>query len=341
MYKVKQIKNKEKWEQFVKNKEFSLFVQSPKYGEFYENREEEYWIFGIFKDGDLIGGSLVVSTHAKRGDFLYLPYGPILETKKKEKAMNELISYISEFASEKGFDFIRVSPFMDNNEENKELLDNVGLRPSPMHILAETSWVLDITKKEKRLMMNMKKNHRNMVRRCMREDVKIEVREDKEALKELNDMHDIVAERHDFERFPRDYINKEFKVFNQEKEAYIYHAYLPNGELDSSSIIIFYGNMAVYRHSASLRKNNKLSTSYLIQWEAIKEAKSRGMDWYNFWGIAPDDADSDHPFYGITRFKKGFGGQKKDLMHCHDRPISYKYWFNWLIESVRRYNRGF
>ena len=340
MYTVKQVKDQNKWEDFVMSQEFSPFVQSYKYGNFYENKGENSWIFGLFKEDKLIGGSLVVSTHAKRGDFLYLPYGPLIDF-DNEEALQTFFTKLKDFAKEKGFDFLRVSPIVEDNEQNKKALEGCGLRSAPMHILAETSWILEPEGDDQELIMNMKKNHRNMIRRCMREDVKIEKRTDDEALKELNDMHDVVAERHDFERFPREYINKEFKEFAEDDQAVIYHAYLPNGELDSSSIIMFYGNMGVYRHSASLRKNNKLSTSYFIQWKAIQEARERGMQYYNFWGIAPDDASEDHPFYGITRFKKGFGGFNKDFMHCHDLPITWKYWLNWSVETIRRYKRGF
>ncbi|MFB6226147.1 MAG: lipid II:glycine glycyltransferase FemX [Candidatus Paceibacteria bacterium] len=340
MYKVKQIENNKRWDKFIDQQKYQPFVQSHKFGEFYKKRGEDYWIFGIFENGNLIGGSLVVSTHARRGNFLYLPYGPIIDF-NNEQALSKLMDEISKFAKNNGYDFLRISPFKQDSEDNRQILKQQGCISAPMHIIAETSLVLDLEQKKDKIMMNMKKNHRNMVRRCMREDVEIEKRTDREALEELNDMHDIVAEKHDFERFPREYVNNEFRTFAEDGEALIFHAYLPDGELDSSAIIIFYGNMAVYRHSAALRKNNKLSTSYLIQWEAIKEAKSRGMKWYNFWGIAPDDASKDHPFYGITKFKKGFGGKKKDLLHCHDKPISIKYWLNWLIESFRRVNRGF
>ena len=72
-----------------------------------------------------------------------------------------------------------------------------------------------------------------------------------------------------------------------------------------------------------------------------KEAKKRGMKWYNFWGIAPDDAPASHPFKGITHFKKGFGGEEKQLLHCQDMPLSWKYWINWFIETVRSKKRGF
>ena len=341
MYKTKQIES-DRWKKFLLDQKFTPFVQSPKFGEFYNKREEDYWVFGVFENEELIGGSLVVSTHAKRGDFLYLPYGPVLNF-SNDNAVSSLFSKLEKFADNTGYDFLRVSPMRENTDENQKALENIGFQQAPMHIIAETSWILDLSDKQedKKMLMNMKKNHRNMIRRCMRKDVTVEQRTDQEALEELNDMHDIVAEKHDFERFPRSYINNEFETFAKDNQAKIFHAYLPNGELDSSAIIIFYGNMAVYRHSASLRKNNKLSTSYFIQWKALQEAKKRGIRWYNFWGIAPEDADDDHPFYGITRFKKGFGGFRTDYIPCHDLPISWKYSLNWGVEKIRKYKRGF
>lgn len=341
MYKVKQIE-KQDWEEVVLEQEFTPFVQSYKFGEFYKKRGENYWTFGIYKDEKLIGGSLVVSTHAKRGNFLYLPYGPLIDFNNKQ-AISKLFLKIKEFGEKRGFDFVKISPMIEDKKKYREILEKLGFNEAPMHIIAETSWILDLSdkQKDKKLLMNMKKNHRNMIRRCMREDVAVEQRTDQEALVELNDMHDIVAERHDFERFPRSYINNEFETFAKENQAKIFHAYLPNGELDSSAIIIFYGNMAVYRHSASLRKNSKLSTSYFIQWKALQEARKRGLRWYNFWGIAPENADENHPFYGITRFKKGFGGFRTNYIPCHDLPITWKYYFNWGVEKVRKFKRGF
>ena len=120
----------------------------------------------------------------------------------------------------------------------------------------------------------------------------------------------------------------------------MFDAYLPDSSLDSSAIIMYYGSMAAYRHGASLNINKKLPTSYLLQWEAICEAKKRGIKYYNFWGIAPENSPK-HPFHGITHFKKGFGGYSRELMHCHDLPITNKYYINWFVESIRRIKRGF
>lgn len=332
---IKEIKDKKQWEQFVLTQPYALFVQSSHYGEFYEMMGEKSWIFGIFDNDMLVGGSLVVSTHAKRGNFIYLPYGPLGAGAEK------LFSYLKKFAKENKFDFVRCSPFWPLEKEKEGVLKQSGFRPAPMHILAENTWLLDLNKSEDELSAQMEKTHRYLIRRCEKDGVKVEKSINETALEQFNNIHDETAKRHNFHRFSKEYIDKEFKTFAPHNEAMVISGYLPDGRIDSSAIIMFYGNMAAYRHGASLNLDNKLSTSYLVQWEAIKEAKRRGMRWYNFWGVVPAKAGKNHPFYGITHFKKGFGGEQVDLVHCHDLPISWKYWFNWIVETLRSLKRGF
>lgn len=339
---IKEITNKQEWENFVLSQTNTLFVQSIQYGEFYTAVGEKAWIFGIYDEKKLIGGSLVVSTHAKRGNFLYLPYGPILPKNKKNEALNHLVCFLRKFASsQKEYHFVRVSPFLEDNSENKALFKNSGFRNAPMHVLAETTWMLDITKSEEQLLQNMNKNHRNLIRRCEREKVEVKKLNSTEDLNKFFELYDETARRHKFHKFSRDYITKEFENFSKKGKALVFQAWLPDGRLDSSAIIMYYGKMAAYRHGASLNNNKKIPTSYLLQWKAIKEAQNRGMNLYNFWGIAPENSSKKHPFKGITHFKKGFGGFQKDLLHCQDLPLAPKYYLNWLIETSRRIKRGF
>jgi len=356
---VRQITNKFEWEKFVLSQSYTLFVQSSHYGEFYERMGEKSWIFGVFDDDKLVGGSLVVSTHAKRGNFLYLPYGPIFPSPFQGEGEGEVVhllfSHLKKFAKENKLDFIRCSPFWPLGQVparhasqlagiagvGEDTLKQSGFRPAPMHILAENTWILDLSKSEDELLAQMEKTHRYLIRRCEKEGVRVEKSINETALEQFNNIHNETAKRHNFHRFSRDYIEKEFHAFSPREEAMIISGFLPDGRIDSSAIIIFFGTMAAYRHGASLNLDNKLSTSYLVQWEAIKEAKRRGLKWYNFWGVIPAKAGKNHPFYGITHFKKGFGGAQMDLVHCHDLPISRKYMINWVIEKLRSLKRGF
>lgn len=342
MFTVAEIKDKKQWEDFVLSQTHSIFLQSPRYGEFYERMGERSWIFGAYEGGKLIAGTLAVTVHAKRGSFLFLPYGPLISEKKNRgEILRILIAHLSDFAKKQKFDFLKISPFWKHSQTDAHLFKEFGCRDAPMHILAENTWMLDLAPSYENLLAGMEKTHRYLIRRCEKEGVKIVQTHSIDALAEFNHLHDLTADRHKFHRFSADYIRAEFESFAPKKEAAIFQAFLPDGRLDSAAIIIYYGNMAAYRHGASANLNSKLSTSYLIQWEAIKEAKRRGMQLYNFWGVAPANAGKTHPFYGFTHFKKGFGGFNFDLIHCRDLPLTKKYYLNWAIEKLRGIKRGF
>lgn len=342
MYTIRSIDNPAEWEQFVKNQLYTLFVQSVHYGEFYTSLGESAWNIGIFTaSNQLIGGSLVVTTTARRGKFLYLPYGPIfmesLPVEERGIAFAALIQHLRELAKKEHCRFVRSSPFTIDSVDERTLYKKNGLRPAPMHILAEDTWLLDITPSTEEILRQMNKNHRNLIRRCEKEGVKVTTGTPDTFHKLL----DVTTARHRFHRFSRSYIDKEFQAFTATNEVVLWQSTLPTGEVDASAIVIYYGSMACYRHGASLGLDKRLPSSYLLQWEAILEAKRRGCRWYNFWGIAPPDAGPKHPFFGITHFKKGFGGEERQLLPCHDLPISPWYWINWTIETLRRLWRGF
>ncbi|MFA5210932.1 MAG: peptidoglycan bridge formation glycyltransferase FemA/FemB family protein [Patescibacteria group bacterium] len=338
MIEIRQIKNKEEWEKFLSKQKFCPMTQSTKYGVFYEQMNEESFILGLYENENLVFGSLILSIHARRGNFLFLPYGPIGEQKKEYIEL--FFTELKKIAEQKKYSFLRISPFIENTKENREVYENFGFKLAPIHILAETTWLLDLENSEEDTLKQMNKNHRNLIKRCEKEGVKIEITNNIEELKDFNNLHDFTAKKHNFTRFSNDYIKKEFQNFLP-NEVLLFKAFLPDGKLDAAAVIYFYKNMAAYRHGASLNLNNKIPSSYLLQWTAIKEAKKRGIKYYNFWGIAPDNAKDNHPFKGITHFKKGFGGFKLDLLPCHDLMISKKYFINLIIEKIRAKKRGF
>jgi lipid II:glycine glycyltransferase (peptidoglycan interpeptide bridge formation enzyme) len=96
----------------------------------------------------------------------------------------------------------------------------------------------------------------------------------------------------------------------------------------------------VYYIATSDIKNPKFSPNYLCQWEAIKQAKKDWCEVYNFWWVSPDNNLS-HPIAWVTKFKRKFGWYDYSLLHAQDLPLSFKYWFNFIIETIRRKKRGY
>lgn len=334
------------WEQFLLAQPNTIFVQSPAYTQFYQSMGEEGRIWGVYNEtNELVAGSIIISVHARRGNFWLLPYGPVISAKITGSERTAIFTFLTKAlqteAKKAGLDFVRISPFwpVSDKEMVAAFKSNNFIR-SPLHILAEYTWLLDISLSEENLLKNMEKNHRNLIRRCEKEGVRVEISTDLEAVEAFNRMHDVTVKRHNFHRFPAGYVRKEFSALSPGNAAVI-KAYLPDGTLDAVGIFMFYGTMSCYRHAASLMSDKRLPTSYAVQWAAIKEAKKRGCIVHNFWGIAPPEANKHHPFFGITHFKKGFGGYELDLIPCHDLPVSPRYYLTWLIEKVRSVRRGF
>lgn len=73
----------------------------------------------------------------------------------------------------------------------------------------------------------------------------------------------------------------------------------------------------------------KYDAMYGVQWHAIKTAKEKGFDVYNFYGIEGNFKKENNPMYGVYEFKKGFGGKVVELIGEFDLPINkakYKFY---------------
>jgi lipid II:glycine glycyltransferase (peptidoglycan interpeptide bridge formation enzyme) len=66
--------------------------------------------------------------------------------------------------------------------------------------------------------------------------------------------------------------------------------------------------------------------SNLLQWEAMRWAKSEDCRVYDLWG-APDEPDESDPMWGVYRFKQGFGAQLVRHIGAYDYASSaLLYW---------------
>ena len=76
-----------------------------------------------------------------------------------------------------------------------------------------------------------------------------------------------------------------------------------------SALVIFrFARAAWYMYGMSREVHRDKMPNHLLQWQAIRWAKSQGCEHYDFWG-APDELVESDPLWGVWRFKEGFGGQ--------------------------------
>ena len=347
---IKEIENKVEWENFLLGCEKKTFLQSWNWGEFQQKQGNKIWRFGISKNNNLVGVALVIKFSAKRGTFFLIPHGPVvingIGLKEKKEVLELILSHLKIIAKGEKANFIRVAPIFLREKENTNIFNDLGFKQAPIHVHPEVTWELDIAPDENDLLMGMRKTTRYLIRQAEKNhDIEIIKSSDIKDIEFFKPVYTKTAKRHHFSAFTNNYLEKELDVFLKNDQIMIFLGKY-KGEVVSSAIFIFWQGMCFYHHSGSLTKYNKIPVSYLLQWEAIKEAKSRGCRTYNFWGIAPniktekDAIMSKHPWAGLSLFKMGFGGQKYEYVKTQDFIISLKYWLSYIIEILRKIKRN-
>lgn len=330
---IKEIENKKEWEDFLLDCQEKSFLQSWNWGEFNKLMGSKIWRLGVYDKGKLVSVALVVKIQAKRGTFLQIQHClSISET---------LLNKLKEIAKEESCGCIRVAPLLERNKENKKLFQDLGFRDSPMHASAyEATWKLDLTLTEEELLKNMRKTTRYLIRQAQK-DTNIETLR-RWSLNDVDifyQIHQEVVKIQKFTPFSLKYLKNEFSAFLPDDRVSLFFGKY-QGEIIAATYVIFWSNIGFYHHAALLPKYHKIPIAYLLQWEAIREAKRRGCVLYDFWGYVNPKENPKHPWAGPTLFKMGFGGRTCEYVKTQDLPLSKKYFLTYVFEKLRRTKRG-
>lgn len=332
-FSLKDIVAKKVWEDFVISHNPGSFLQSWNWGETNIIIGEKIFRLGFLKDGILAGVCLVIKVHAKRGSHFIIPGGPLINWDDGQ-LVKYFISTLKSLAKKEKVWFVRIRPDLLDTKENAKKLKRLGFIPAPMHLHAENTWVLDITPSEETLLSAMRKTTRYLIKKSLNMGLRVEQTTDAKFIDILDTLQKETAIRHKFIGFSKNLFSAQIGSFGKDNQAKLFLC--KNGSrVLAAAIIIFYNDTAYYHHSGSVSDFREIPFSYFLQWQIIREAKKRGLKYYNFWGISKN-INPNHRFAGVTLFKTGFGGRRVDWLHAQDLPISSKYWLTYIFETARR-----
>ena len=336
MLKFVEVDAKEHDKFIAKNHPEANFLQQSVWGKVYELDGEEVFYRGVEKDGKLLMSALIILKPAKRGRYLEIPGGPLIDWKKDKKTLQFFLERIKEFAKEKSCVFVRMRPNFYETPEYLELAKSLGLVRSPMHLHAEHTVMLDLTKTEDELMADMRRQTRYEVRRADKLGIEVKYENTKKAFDDFYDIQLKTAERQGFIPSSRKFIQAQREAFGE--RARIYTASLDGKEL-AKGLILLTSPEAIYHEAASTDEGRKLPGAYALQWRVIRDAKELGLKRYNLFGIAPPDSPH-HRYAGVTTFKCGFGGERVTFMPAHDLPVKkLHYKAVHVLEELRKKRR--
>src|SRR3989344_5660750 len=121
---VKNIEEKNVWEKFVLGRNETNFLQSWDWGEFHKALGKEIQRTGFFEGEKLAGVMLSVIEPARRGKYLTVPGGPLIDWSDKE-LITSFIDQIKNIARQTDCVFVRVRPQLKKDELSEKIFKNL------------------------------------------------------------------------------------------------------------------------------------------------------------------------------------------------------------------------
>jgi peptidoglycan pentaglycine glycine transferase (the first glycine) len=186
-----------------------------------------------------------------------------------------------------------------------------------------TAWV-DLDGSENDLLGRMKQKFRYNLNLAKKKGVMVR----RAGLNDLPVLYRIYLEtsvRDDFVIRSEDYYMKVWRTYMEIGLADALLAEV-DGEMVSGLFVFHFGKKAWYLYGMSRNLHREKMPNHVLQWEAMRLAKSKGCLIYDLWG-APDEFNETDSMWNVFRFKEGLGGEVVCTIGAWDyAPRPWLYW---------------
>ncbi len=330
---IKGYSNKRAWNNFIKaNSSPASFLQSWEWGEFnkeylanpvkkiaVEDRSELKIIF-----------NLIQKKLPFQKNYIYLPKGPIWDKNYSSERFNVYAKLLRQAKDEfEGAVFIRVNSPYEDRGYTKDFLKRLNFKRPRLLVHSEEpkkTILLNLKKTEQDILQEMHKKTRYNIRLAVKKGVvaKMVNNDLDKYIKIFSNLNHQTAKRNKISIYTDRYYTQLLKLFSFNKadlKTKLHIAWYNHTPL-AAAIVVYFGNAATYLHGASSSEMKNLMAPYLLHWHIIRHAKKQGYKFYDLWGI-----DEDKPSWaGITKFKKGFGGEPKIYLGSWDYILDNKWY---------------
>lgn len=283
---------------------------------------------------------IISNGFAARLSILYSPKGPLLDW-TNEPLRNRVLNDLQSFAKKQGAIFLKLDPdvvlgkgvpaseedVVDNNGQVvMSELKRRGWEYSSDQIQFRNTVLIDLNPAEEELLALMKQKTRYNIRLAEKKGIVLRVGKP-EDFPTLYGMYAETSMRDEFVIRDEDYYKTVWTLFMNSSEPTCEPLIAEVDGGPVAAIFIFYfAGRAYYVYGMSRDKHREKMPTYLLQWEAIKRARTKGCAVYDLWG-APEVFDESDSMWGVYRFKEGLGGKVVRTLGAWDfvpSPLWYK-----------------
>ncbi|HEX8974072.1 MAG TPA: peptidoglycan bridge formation glycyltransferase FemA/FemB family protein [Patescibacteria group bacterium] len=246
------------------------------------------------------------------GKYFYVPRGPIFEVESEKLKVKSFLGELVDLARKENAGWIRIEP------ANEEILEKIKgsikekISKAPHDVQPKEVFILDIAKPEEQLLSEMKSKTRYNLNLARKKGVRI--LSGKQYTEDFLRLTKEMATRQSIGTHPENYYRRMIESFPEDMLS-VYAAEF-GGKIIAANLVLFFGKFATYLHGASGNENRNVMAPFLLQWQAISDAKKRGCEKYDFGGVQTAGvrhvAHSD--LTGVTNFKLGFSPETKTVV---------------------------
>ena len=312
--------NEKEYQEFLEKHEKGHYAQSIEWAKIKDEWKNEIIIVRD-KNGKIKASLslLIRKLPYVKSTLMYAPRGPVCDV-DDEESFKELMEKADELAKKHKAFMLKMDPdILSSNEEFKKMARKYGFiveeKIKDVNTLLQPRFVFRLDLKDKtedEVFASFHSKTRYNIRLAGKKGVTLRegTRED---LQQLQDILETTGERDGFYIRKKEYFEKIYDSFDNEHLKLIFADY--EGKPIACVLNIFYGNKEWYLYGGSLNEHRNLMSTYLLQWEMIKQAIQRGCDCYDFRGVCA--TDETHYNEGLYRFKKGFNADFVEFMDMH------------------------
>ncbi|GAA1354402.1 lipid II:glycine glycyltransferase FemX [Falsarthrobacter nasiphocae] len=273
------------------------------------------------------------------GDSLYAAYGPCAED---AAGFERALAALAAEGRRRKLSYVRVEPVSAGlGQHPASVLSSLGLVRAPHDVQPKDTLIIDLSRDEKTILGDMRSSNRNVARNIHKKGVTVRVSEDPQDVRHLNRLLARTAARGEFTSHTPAYLESAASTLMSRGAASLYLAELSSGsgsasgsgsgdddggqpEVIAAALVYDTPTTRVYAHAAADDAHRKLSPGVALVVALIRDAKARGQEAVDLWGIAPTD-DPEHAWAGFTKFKRSFGGAEVHYPGSWDLPLDRRY----------------
>jgi len=315
--------NSSEWNNFFLLQKHCEFLQSWEWSEFQKKAGSQVERYVLRNEESIqVASSVIKKELPGAKGYYYCPRGPIFSKKLEDnkEIFIDFLNNLIRIGKQENVVFIRIEPNNIPNLNKLKPVETIAIQP-------KRTIRLDLNKDEGEILKGMHQKTRYNIRLSKRKGVKV-YEGDQGNFEEFWKLMSLTCKRDGFRLHTKDYYRKMLNIDKNFVKLFLAEY---EGNIISANIVSFFGDTAVYAHGASSNEYRNVMAPYLLQWEAIKSAKENGCKYYDFYGI------DEMKWPGVTRFKRGFGGEEFEYEGTYDVVID-KLWYS-IYNVLRKLRR--